>query len=59
MKEIFALAGALIMLLDVLGALSWTEPFLPIGGSHIAQIAIVLGLAFVINEVMTVVNRAR
>jgi hypothetical protein len=55
MEAVFPLAGAMLVLLEVIAALSEkTKRYLPIGGSHIAQLAIVLGLAFVIYEVMSV-----
>lgn len=52
---IFPLAGALLVLLEVVGALSEkTKPYLPLAGSHISQIAVVFGLAFVVYEVTKV-----
>jgi len=57
MTAVFPLAGALLVLLEVIGVLSErTRRFLPLGGSHIAQIAVVFGLAFVIFEVGTVLH---
>lgn len=54
MHSIFPLAGAMLVLLEVLSAFQVTAGFLPMGGSHIAQIAIVLGFAFVAYEVAKV-----
>jgi hypothetical protein len=57
MEKIFTLAGAVLVLLEVSGSITTkTAPFLPIGGSHIAQMAIVFGLAFVVYEVMSVLH---
>jgi hypothetical protein len=57
MDSIFPLAGALLVVLEVTGAaIKKTEKFLPIGGSHIAQIAVVFGLAFATYEVMAVLH---
>ena len=57
MDTIFPLAGALLVLLEVTrAAIKKTERVLPLGGSHIAQIAIVFGLAFVIYEVVAILN---
>ncbi len=53
MDAIVPLAGAILVLLEVAGAITKkTERFLPVGGSHIAQMAIVFGLAFVLYEVV-------
>ena len=58
MQIVFPLAGALLILLDVVAALNvQTKRCLPLGGSHIAQIAVVFGLAFVIYEVGMVLNQ--
>lgn len=58
MTAVFPLAGALLVFLEVIGVLSErTKRVLPLGGSHIAQIAVVFGLAFVIVEVGTVLGR--
>jgi len=52
--EAFPIAGAVFVLLEVTGAITTrTKRFLPIGGSHITQMAIVFGSAFVIYEVMS------
>ena len=59
MNAIFPLAGALLVLLEVLGTLKGTARFLPMGGSHIAQVATVLGVAFVISEVWSVLIHGR
>ena len=57
MDTIFPLAGAVLVLLEVTrAAIKKTEPFLPLGGSHIAQIAIVFGLAFVAYEVVAILH---
>jgi len=46
-----SLAGALLVLFTVLQGLSrWCAKFLPLGGSHVSQLGIVLGIAFVIVE---------
>src|SRR6185312_6431022 len=46
MSRIFTLAGAVLVLLEVSAAITTkTDRLLPIGGSHIAQVAVVLGLA--------------
>jgi hypothetical protein len=55
-RKIFTLAGAVLVLLEVLGGIATNSHFLPLGGSHIAQIAIVFGLAFVVHEVMGVLR---
>src|SRR4051812_32230492 len=53
MGAVFPLAGALLVLLEVAGAITQkTAGYLPVGGSHIAQVAVVLGLAFVVHEVI-------
>ena len=58
MKVIFPIAGATLVLLDVLKDISTkTNAYLPIGGSHTAQMAIVLGLAYVVSEVVSVLRR--
>jgi len=59
MNAIFPLAGAAIVMLEVLGALKGTARFLPVGGSHIVQLAIVLGSAFAIYEVSSVLIYGR
>ena len=57
MEPIFPLAGAALVFLEVVGAISKkTERLLPIGGSHIAQVAVVFGLAFVVYEVVSVLR---
>jgi hypothetical protein len=57
MERIFPLAGAALVFLEVAGAITpKTQNFLPVGGSHIAQIAVVFGLAFVIYEVISVLH---
>jgi hypothetical protein len=58
MQAVFPLAGALLVFLEVVGSLSErTKRFLPLGGSHIAQVAVVFGLAFVVYEVGTVLSQ--
>jgi hypothetical protein len=55
MDTIFPLAGAILVLLTVLGvAVKRTRSFLPIGGTHVSQLAVVLGFAFVVYEIMKV-----
>jgi len=57
MQALFPLAGALLVFLEVVGVLSErTKRYLPLGGSHIAQMAVIFGLAFVIYEVGTVLT---
>jgi len=56
-RSIFSLAGASLVLLEIVeAAVHQTGLFLPLGGSHIAQIAIVFGLAFVVDEFMSVLR---
>lgn len=50
MKSVFPLAGATLVLFEVVGALSQTDHYLPLGGSHAVQMAVVFGSAFVISE---------
>ena len=58
MQAVFTLAGAVLVLLEVVSVLSErTKKYLPLGGSHIAQVAVVFGLAFVIFEVGTVLGK--
>lgn len=55
MNGIYRIAGALLILLAVLEAAFGTGlELLPIGGSHITQTAVVLGLALFISEVVSV-----
>jgi hypothetical protein len=57
MQQIFPLAGAALVFLEVAGAITQkTKNFLPIGGTHITQVAVVFGLAFVIYEVCSVLR---
>ena len=57
MTRIFPLAGAVLVLLEVFPAMTIkAEGVLPIGGSHIAQLAVVLGLAFAIHEFISAVR---
>jgi hypothetical protein len=52
--KVYAIAGASLIALEICEAIfpSWT--FLPIGGEHIAQIGVVFGTAFVLNELRKV-----
>ena len=55
MEAVLPLAGAVLVLLEVAGAITTkVKRVLPIGGSHVAQMAIVFGLAFVVYEIMSV-----
>jgi hypothetical protein len=55
MNGIFRIAGAVLILLAVLEAAFGTKlELLPIGGSHIAQTTVVLGLALFITEMISV-----
>jgi len=57
MEKVFTIAGALLVLLEVCGAVTKkTARFLPLGGSHIVQLGIVFGSAFVIYELMSVMR---
>ena len=57
MDNIIRLAGIVLMLLACLEAGSKKcKGFLPIGGTHIAQIAIVLGIAFAIFEIAAIIG---
>jgi hypothetical protein len=57
MQQIFPLAGAALVFLEVAGVITQrTKDYLPVGGSHVAQIAVVFGLAFVIYEVVSVLH---
>jgi hypothetical protein len=57
MDSALPIAGAVLVLLEVVGATTnRTERLLPIGGSHIAQMAIVFGSAFVVHEIMSVLH---
>jgi hypothetical protein len=57
MESVLPIAGAVLVLLEVAGAITKkTERLLPIGGSHIAQMAVVFGLAFVVHEFMSVMH---
>lgn len=59
MNAIFPLAGAVLVLLEALGALKSCERFLPIGGSHVAQLAVILGVAFAAFEVTSILVHGR
>jgi hypothetical protein len=57
MEAVLPIAGAVLVLLEVAGAITKrTERILPIGGSHITQLAVVFGSAFVIHEFMLVLH---
>ena len=57
MERVLPTAGAALVFLEVAGAITTrTDWLLPIGGSHIAQMAIVFGLAFVVYEIMSVLR---
>lgn len=57
MEAVLPVAGAVLVLLEVAGAVTKrTKRFLPIGGSHIAQMAVVFGSAFVVYEFMSVLH---
>lgn len=57
MEAVFPVAGAILVLLEVVAAITKkTERLLPVGGSHIAQVAIVLGFAFAVYEIMSVTH---
>ena len=57
MSQIFPLAGAVLVLLEISPAISSrVEGLLPIGGSHLTQLAVVLGLAYVIHEFISVLR---
>ncbi len=57
MEAVLPIAGAVLVLLEVVGAITKrTERLLPVGGSHIAQMAVVFGLAFVVYEFMSVLH---
>ena len=57
MESILPLAGALLVFLEVAGAITQkTEWLLPLGGSHVTQMAIIFGLAFVVYEIMSVLR---
>lgn len=53
---IFTIAGAALVLLGVAKALLKESKCLPLGGSEPSQMAIILGLAFVIHEVLGVLR---
>ncbi|WP_292348971.1 hypothetical protein [Mesorhizobium sp.] len=51
MYDVIRIAGAALVLLTAVGESSKRlRKVLPIGGSHIAQMAILFGLAFAISE---------
>jgi hypothetical protein len=56
MEVIFTIAGAVLVLLEVVGALFQKQEILPLGGSHPARMSIVLGLAFVVHELLQVLS---
>ena len=49
---IWTIAGVALVALEVLQALFQRQMVLPLGGSHIAQLGIVLGTAFVTFELL-------
>ena len=53
MKKVWPVAGAVLVLLEVCGA---ATTLLPLGGSHVTQLGIVFGLAFVVHEIMSVIR---
>jgi hypothetical protein len=53
----FALAGAVDVLFVV--AESFRPDVFPLGGSHIAQLGILFGIAFALSELASVAKRAR
>ena len=57
MEAVLPVAGAVLVLLEVAGAITKrTERILPIGGSHITQMAVVFGSAFAIREFLSVLH---
>lgn len=55
MTDIIRLSGAILILLAAVEAISETfKTVLPIGGTHTMQMAIVLGFAFAISEIISV-----
>jgi hypothetical protein len=55
-QAVFPIAGALLVLLEVIGAIFVNVKILPLGGTHISQMAVVFGLAFVVYEFMSVLH---
>lgn len=57
MDDVFRIAGALLVFLAVVeGVFRRRLAFLPLGGDHVVQTGIVLGLAFVIFELASVLH---
>ena len=57
MVETVAIAGALLLLLEVMNALFGSKlSFLPLGGDHFKQTGIVLGLAFVVLQIVILLS---
>lgn len=56
MMKIFSFAGMIEVLLVVIEAIGFHEK-LPLGGSHIAQLGIIFGFAFVIVEIITIAKK--
>lgn len=54
MQSIFPLAGAALVFLEVLGGITSAKIF-PIGGTHMSQMAVVFGIAFVLYEVFSAI----
>lgn len=60
MRAVLPMAGATLVFLEVVEAITkGTARLLPIGGSHVAQMAIVFGLAFVVYEFISVLYYGR
>jgi len=57
MVAIVTVAGAVLLLLEVMKALFGSRlVFLPLGGDHFKQTGIVLGLAFVLLQIVMIVQ---
>jgi hypothetical protein len=54
--SVLNIAGAVLVLLGVAKAILRESKFLPLGGSDSSQMAIILGLAFVVHEVLGVLH---
>jgi hypothetical protein len=58
MQSVLPIAGALLVLLEVAGSITdRTKWLLPIGGSHVSQMAVVFGSAFVVHEFIAVLSQ--
>lgn len=54
--DVFRLGAALLVLLTVVESVGGKKlAFLPLGGSHITQTGVVLGVAFVVMEIALMV----